>query len=164
MLLKVSPVFPVFPEPFALFPQTCKVHLGLQCHEEGARIGDLQIKPQTWEQSIRDRQREAYYVPLSSYIKTVIYTPINTTEHKAAAHQMNNCECYFGDLTRIFCLVSNCCEVPCRGARERNYPLAKAEKVSSASSLAEFIGPLPDCPSYFPGGEFRFPFCLFNES
>lgn len=34
-------------EPLALLPQTGQVHLCLQCHEEGASVGDLQIEPQT---------------------------------------------------------------------------------------------------------------------
>lgn len=42
-----SPLFAVLPEPLALLPQPRQVHLGLQRHEEGAAVGDLQIKPQT---------------------------------------------------------------------------------------------------------------------
>lgn len=39
----------MFSKALALLSQTGQVHLGLQRHEERARVGDLQIKPQTWE-------------------------------------------------------------------------------------------------------------------
>lgn len=75
MGLKASPLLPVVPETLALLPQAGQVHLGLQCHEEGARVGDLQIKPQTWTH----RGTQTYYV---SILKS-LYIPNNTTQpHK----------------------------------------------------------------------------------
>lgn len=50
--LKDSPLFAVLPEPLAFLPQARQVQLGLQCHEEGAGVADLQIKPQAWHTHI----------------------------------------------------------------------------------------------------------------
>lgn len=48
---KPLPVFANFPKADALIflPQTNQVHLGFQGHQEGAAVGEAQVKPQTCE-------------------------------------------------------------------------------------------------------------------
>lgn len=120
--MKGSPVFSVLPKTLALFPQAGQVHLSLQCHLEGASVGDLQIKPQTWTQT-------CYTVMLQSRFFT----------------SPNTCECCFCGQTTTSCLLSNCYKVPCRATRKKTSPQGNSEKVSCRAASARYWLILSGC-------------------